>query len=618
MQGHTFPPLVEAFLILDQPRQRLSHWTQALALLDDQRAPPLASVNGYYDPRLDQALLGVSYDELALGADRLAYVVDVALLAEVGMVQPAELTEGDRRRFYGERLARCTVTVSHQRNVVSGLVELVRRIREQRAAQGLRASQELPVTRAAPPPPPPPMAMLARPRAPSDPEILVVQPRSTRDALGLERERLAALARSPGRGGAERPTPPSIPTIARRLTQNVISRAATPSAPPAPASSSGARRMSTVEMDPLTVQQLAATDAPHAPALSEQTRPNARVPAPAVVADGSQGRRLEPYPQGAPLPTGSIYARYLRSGRWVPIRIGTLSLRGAALLTSAPPRVDDRVDIALAFAELRAQVRGPVQKVSTREEAARRGAASFHVAFDLDEEARRRLTALLQAARAANITIKPPPPRGNRRYPVEWPVCLGTARGAIRAEALDVSREGMFVRQANALAPGASLSFSVVLDDSGGPVTGSSRVVRVMDEPSARSCGMAPGYGLHIVDMADADRDRWSGFLARVERRAERRVLIGAGAGRLRELQGGLAAAGYAVAGATDPAALVALASKEERAVDACLIDAAWAQPSRTSTWSERLFPTRNVPCVAMRGDVRRAREAIDQVLSIV
>jgi hypothetical protein len=129
---------------------------------------------------------------------------------------------------------------------------------------------------------------------------------------------------------------------------------------------------------------------------------------------------------------------------------------------------------------------------------------------------------------------------------------------------------------------------------------------------------MAPGYGLHIVDMADADRDRWSGFLARVERRAERRVLIGAGAGRLRELQGGLAAAGYAVASATDPAALVALASKEERAVDACLIDAAWAPPSRTSTWSERLFPTRNVPCVAMRGDVRRAREAIDQVLSIV
>lgn len=377
--------------------------------------------------------------------------------------------------------------------------------------------------------------------------------------------------------------------------------------------------MSTVEMDPLAMQQLAVADVPLAPALSEKTRPDARLPPPPVaVADGSQGMRFEPYPPGTPLPPGSIYARYLRSGRWVPIRIGSLSLRGAGLLTGALPRIDDRVELALAFADLRAQVRGPVQKVSTPEEAARRGAASFSMAFELDEEARRRLVALLQAARAANITIKPPPPRGNRRYPVEWPVCLGTARGAIRAEALDVSREGMFVRQADSLAPGARLSFSVVLDDSGGPVTGSSRVVRVMDETGARSCGMAPGYGLRIVDMADSDRERWSGFLGRVERRAERRVLIGAGAGRLRELQGGLAAAGYAVAGATDPAALVALASKEERAADACLIDAAWAPPTRTTTWSEQLFPARNVPCVAMRGDVRRAREAIDQVLAIV
>jgi hypothetical protein len=110
MQGHPFPPLVEAFLILDQPRQRLSHWTQALAPLDDQRAPPLASINAYYDPHADQALLGVSYDELALGEARLGYVMEVALLAEVGMVQPAELTEGDRRRFFSDRLARCTVT----------------------------------------------------------------------------------------------------------------------------------------------------------------------------------------------------------------------------------------------------------------------------------------------------------------------------------------------------------------------------------------------------------------------------------------------------------------------------------------------------------------------------
>ncbi len=230
---------------------------------------------------------------------------------------------------------------------------------------------------------------------------------------------------------------------------------------------------------------------------------------------------------------------------------------------------------------------------------------------------RRKLTALLHAARAANVTIKPPPPRGGRRFPVQWPVCLGTPRGALRVEALDVSREGMFVRQVPGLARDTAVSFSIVLDDGGGPVSGHARVVRYLDEVAARSSGLAPGYGLQLADLAGADRERWEAFIARIERRAELRVLVGATRSRLRELQGRLAAAGYAVATATDPGALVQLASGHERAVDACLIDAGWSPPGPT-TWSETLFPTRTVPCVAMRGDVRRAREAIDQVLAIV
>ena len=59
--------LVEAFLIVDQPRQRLGHWTQALSALDDRAAPPLALVRGYYDPSTDQALINVAYDAFALG-----------------------------------------------------------------------------------------------------------------------------------------------------------------------------------------------------------------------------------------------------------------------------------------------------------------------------------------------------------------------------------------------------------------------------------------------------------------------------------------------------------------------------------------------------------------------
>lgn len=528
MQVHSFPPLVEAFLVLEQPQSRLTHWMQILAPLDDKRAPALASVDGYFDPTCDQALLGVTYDELALGRERLAYVIEVALRAGIGMIQPAELSEPDRRRFRGERLARCTVTVAHQRSVVGALAELVRRMR---------------YVAAVPKAPPP---ILARGGVPT--------------------------------GGAPMPGgSPAISKPVRRSSPHVIPRVSSPSPPMPPA------------------------------------------PPPAPRAEGSQEIvPVEPFAPAASLPPGNIYARYFRSGRWVPLRIGALSLRGAALMTGALPRVDDAVQIALAYADHRAIVRGTVHKVSTQEEAARRGAAGFSVAFELDESSRGQLTALLQAARAANVTIKPPPPRGGRRFPVQWPVCIGMSSGPVRVEALDVSREGMFVRQVPGLVRDQAVGFSVALDDGGGPVCGNARVVRFLDEAAARSSGLAPGHGLRIAEMPGADRARWEAFIARIERRAELRVLIGATTSRMRELQGRLAAAGYAVAVATDPGALVQLASGHERAVDACLIDAGWSPPGSTTTWSEALFPTRAVPCIAMHGDVRRAREAIDQVLSIV
>src|SRR5579859_5108085 len=129
MPSRVTPPLVEVYLLLEQPRQRLSHWSQALAPLDDAAAPPLARIDAYYDPASNQAIFGLRYDEHALGADRLSYIVEVALLAEIGMNQPAELSDGDRRRFVVDRLAGCTVHVADQRKVVAALIELVRRLR---------------------------------------------------------------------------------------------------------------------------------------------------------------------------------------------------------------------------------------------------------------------------------------------------------------------------------------------------------------------------------------------------------------------------------------------------------------------------------------------------------
>ena len=111
---------------------------------------------------------------------------------------------------------------------------------------------------------------------------------------------------------------------------------------------------------------------------------------------------------------------------------------------------------------------------------------------------------------------------------------------------------------------------------------------------------------------------RWLGFLARIERRADKRVLIGADPARLAELQAGLASLGYAVSGGTDPGALVALANSDGRPADAVLIDAGWLQNEASASLMENLFSSRNVPCVTMQGEVRRARQAIDKLLEVV
>jgi hypothetical protein len=516
--------LVEAYLLLEQPRQRLSHWTQSLAALDDDHAPPLAGISAYYDPETDQALLGLRYDELALGPAKLAYVVDVALLAEIGMIQPHALSEGDRKRFVGERLARCTLEVSDKRTVLGAFTELVRRIRELKQQHHQSGPKVLAAVVKGKPPP-----KAARGLPSGDPTALQVKPKGTRDDL---------------------------------VKQNLQAR--------------GTRDAMTPDRD---------TD-PYRP-----TNP-------------------------AVLPQGIIYARYLRSGRWVPIRIGALSLKGAALMSGALPRVHDHVDLAFAYGDHRALVRGPVSKVSTVEETAQSGAATFSVEFELDDAARRALTSLLTAARAAQVTIKPPPPRSTRRYPVEWPVCLNTIRGVVRADALDISYGGMFVRPAHPLAADSALSFSIVLDDGGSPISGRAKVVRHVTETDAHVCGLVPGVGLHITDMSDVDLGRWMTFLARIEKRAEKRVLIGATPGRLVELQTALAAIGYAVSGGTDPGALVQLAGAE-RPVDAVLLDGDWLAPGTSTSWIESLFSARKVPCVTLHGEPRRGRLAIDKLLSI-
>lgn len=576
---------IEAFLLIEQPRQRLSHWTTALAALDSPLAPRVHAIVAYYDPTCDQALLNLQYEPSTLGDKRLGFVVDVALLAEVGMVQPAELSEGERARFLAARLSRCTIRVTQQRSAVSALTELVRRIKDERSPQAPK------------PPPLPAAAKSVAPRGDTADPVMLVKAKGTRDNLTK----------------LEKPVEDVLSTPTSRHVIPRVVRHATVEMPPEAAqklvSSTRDQRRDDSDEDRITspmdlarLQELASavdTKKPHT---------HVRAPSPSS----------EPYMPTEQRQPDTIYARYLRGGKWVPVRIGALSLKGAALLTGALPRLHDRVDVALSFGSHRALVRGAVAKVSSVRESSLTGAATFSVSFDLDDASRKQLTGLLVAARDAKVTIKPPPPRATRRFPVEWQVALGTLKGAVKAIALDVSTGGMFVRTQTNLDLDATLNFSVVLDDGSAPIAGRAKVIRRITEAEARTCGLAAGFGLGITEMSEADRMRWLGFLARIERRAEKRVLIGAEPARLAELQAGLASLGYAVVGGTDPGTLVQLANTDARPADAVLIDANWLQNDPSTSLVESLFSARNVPCVTMHGEVRRARQAIDRLLEVV
>jgi len=673
MSSRGYSPPIEVFLLVDQPRQRLSHWSRALAPLDEQSAPVLATVDAYYEPMSNQAIFGLRYDEAALGPERLSLLTEVTVLSEIGMIQPAELSDGDRRRFVGERLAKCTVHVGDQRKIVGALVELVRRLRGQKpstsppSATGTIPPGKTRVRAGVAPARPRPDTsdpndpfLAARGTRNGEPGIDPAQVRSSRElargtvaqskfdiAETTVRDLSAQLADYDGSLGEPVTTPARdlagalgepVTTPARQLV-GMLPQRRDDGARPSPnvVTRGGVHRANTVEMSTTETQRM--IDRAKAPVLAADLKPTQPMDLPFLerarspVDAGAEPSRIERLPTGGhdgaasygdsarfseAADPGTIYARYLRGGRWVPIRVGALSLRGATLMAGALPRAEDRVDVALTYAGHRAIVRGTVTKVSTRQEAATSGAATFVVAFELDESARRQLTVLLTAARAANVTIKPPPPRSTRRYPVEWPICLGTARGAVRAEALDVSSDGMFVKPLHALSIDAILTFSVVLDDGLSPVSGRTRVVRNLSDGDAQAAGLSAGYGLSILEMAEPDRARWSAFLARIEKRAGKRVLIGASPVRLAELQGGLVAAGYAVTGSTDPGAIAQLAGGDTRPVDAALVDAAWVSDGQAASWIESLFSARNVPCVTIHGDARRARVAIDRLLSVV
>jgi hypothetical protein len=116
--------------------------------------------------------------------------------------------------------------------------------------------------------------------------------------------------------------------------------------------------------------------------------------------------------------------------------------------------------------------------------------------------------------------------------------------------------------------------------------------------------------------MSEGDRVRWPRFLARVERRAARTVLVGAAPRRLEAIARALTDAGYAVTSSADAGALVRLADGPQLP-DVAVIDDSLLEQGVSAAWLEQMFTQRQVPCITVRGDATRARLVVDRLLAV-
>lgn len=543
------------YLVLDQPRQRLSHWVQALAPLAELSAPQPLRVDGYYLASEDRALLGLWF--LTGDTEAAALVAQVARLAEISLIDPSQLAEPDRRALL-EKLQGSEVAIEQAASVPDVLADLVKRGRELRVLSPARTITDRALASA------------------------------SAAAVGGE----PALARSPTPRTFV-PPPPSAPALRERSP-----------APPDALAQGTARG------------PLAATRAELAQA-SSLLRDEARRPA-GTRTDLAREPVLEtntdPFALAFEATAPTLEARVLRGSRWFPAQLSYVSLDRLRLASVAVPRLRDRVVVSVVFAEASVTLTGDISYVSDDLEAQHTGVAAFELTLVLDEGQRGKLGALLRRARAAHAQLRPPPPRASQRFSVTWPVTLSTSRGSIRAELHDVSDGGMFVSPLRDLELSGSVGISLVLDDLLSTVTGRAQVLRQLGPTEARQRGLRLGYGLALTELSEPARLGWERFVARVRRRNARRVLVCAAAARFEEIAASLIGAGYTVCGGPDPGMALRLAELE--LPDAAVLDGDWAQGSTPGWLAERLVAS-NVRCLTTHGDARRAYGEVDRLLGV-
>lgn len=661
------------YLVLDQPRQRITHWVEALAPLGAPGSPPPLQVDAYFVAAEDRALLGLWYQ--AGDAVAAALVAEVTRLAEIYVIDPACLAEPDRRLLL-DRLGECEVIVDRRTSIGDALGELVRRARELRAAPVTPSASSRTITGRRT------LEFAARDSAAvlsaaaaaewsdrpdrgdrgdrgdkveraetvdyrhgSDPDIqaravLEARAAAARDVRGSRPDRElpdlselrdrrddarrdeddARLASRLGRPAGTRNdlsplmAPPSASTP-------LLPRARRASQAASPGTFGGAGlppSAALTNLPQLTPRPARGGEVGGASSsvLSSATA-TAAAPRPSRERRARTEATTDPFLLAFEAAAPSFFVRYLRGARWLPAQLSQLSLEGAQLAAVSLPRAGDLVYLALGFGDCEVALRGEVSHVSDEVEAQSGGAAFFQVRFLLDELVREQLYGLLLRARQAKAQMLPPPPRKSRRSAVVWPIMLATPRGSIRAELLDLSERGLFVAPLRELELEGNIGFSLVLDDQITSVSGRAQVVRRVPAPEAKTRGLRSGYGLELTDLAGSHRQPWERFVARVRRRAGRRVLIGAPSARFDELASGLVAVGYAVHGAVEPSSVATLAEADRRPPDVAVLDVEWAAAGGEAAWIEALLAARGIRCVTSHGDPRRAYGEVDRLLGV-
>jgi len=625
-----YTPTYELFLILEPLRRGFRRLCKAVESLATDDAPGLLGTDIYYRATTDVALLALRFDERALTYKQLTWVLDYAAGAAIPVLDPAKLSETDRRQFYRSYLTSYKTKIEDLSGPVAALYELGRRLRlvnNTRARTHGEGPKPIPGKRQ------PRMLTKELFGAPAS------QPQpapSAQPSASLPSGDVPVRASIPGGISPRGKLGPSHRSPDERLDYSLVEQAAL-------AKRASAQRAATVRT-PLTDDDRTARDIPPLHVVDEVTQklargkdkrrrrdetlpasPKARRPAsepgatptaeveestdvPIHVDSGADG--------SGPIHEAAIEVRYRRGGQWALARLRSLSVKGAYLVTGALPRLGDKVTLAFAYGDDGVTLQAKVYHITSVRDAAETGSAGFAVRFSHQASPERSdLIEILKRALADGLRIKPPPARVAVRFPVCWPVRVGSSRGGIKVDVLDVSAGGMFFTTKRNVATD-ELMFRLPLDNGDSPIHGRVKVVRKVDPETAQRRAMLPGYGVSIVELDGTSRRRYANFVDRVQRRSQSRLFVGAGHDRVRDIMSGLSSVGYEVVGACDPCVLKKSTELSGASVDMAVIDASLG--NQHVKQFRQAFAERNVRTLFIGGEPPdKARADVDRLLEI-